>query len=117
MHAVGQFAELVHAGGPLVELDQGGIDRQQILPGVRAAEPTEPRVGGRGRVHRQEMEDPATEGVDDVRQLANEVAQLARRRDHGEPLPIQFAGGRVPTGTAWSRRAVWFGPNMRGKAQ
>ena len=40
-------------------------------------------------MHRQQMKDAAAERVDDVRQLAREVAQFSGRRNDGEILRVE----------------------------
>ena len=86
---VSEFAELIDAGRALVEDDERGIDRQQILHGVGAAEATEARVGRGCRADRQQMEDAAAERVHDVREKLDDVAQLAAGRNHRVAIGIE----------------------------
>ena len=79
----GEFAKLVKAGGPVIEFNERRVDRRQIERGIRTAKAPEPRIGGRCGVHRQQMQNAATERLDDVRQLAREVAKFAGRRNDG----------------------------------
>jgi hypothetical protein len=81
VHCGGQLAELVDGGGGLVEHHQRGIDGGEVERGIGAAEAAEARIGGGGRVDRQQVQDAAAEGVDQVRHLLHEVAQGARGRD------------------------------------
>ena len=89
MHGVSEFAELVNARGVLVELDERGIDAGEFLAGVRAAEAAETREGrGRGR-DREQVENAAAEGAEDVREFACEVAEFSRRRDDGVAVLVE----------------------------
>ena len=90
MDRAGQLAKLGHARGPPVEVDERRINRGQIESGIRAADAAETRVGRRGWVDRQEMENAAAERVDDVRQFADEVAEFARRRNDRVALFVQL---------------------------
>ena len=90
MNGVGQLAELLGTRGAAIELDQRRINCRQIEARVGTAEPAKPRVSRRRRVDRQQMEDPAAERVDDVRQFPNHVAQLARGWNRRVPFLIQL---------------------------
>ena len=74
---ISQLPKLIDAGGALVELHQRRVDRRKILHGVRTSEAPKTRKS-RGRwIHRQQMQNPAAQGVDDMRQLLDHIAQLA----------------------------------------
>ena len=89
VRGVGEFAKLVNAGGALVEFDQRRIHGGQIERGIRAAKTAETRVSRRRRMHGQQVKDAAAECLDDVRQLARQVAEFAGRRDDGEVFPVE----------------------------
>ena len=89
MRGGSEFAKLVNAGGALIKFDKRRIHRRQIQRGIRTAETTEARVGRRRRMHRQQMNDAAAEFLDDVRQLAGEVAEFSRRRQRGVALRFE----------------------------
>ena len=80
MRVAGKFAKLVHAGGALVKFNQRRVNGRHVKRGIRAAETAEARIGRRRGMNRQQMDDAATELLNDVRQLAGEVAQFAGRR-------------------------------------
>ena len=84
-----EFAKLVNAGGALIKFDECGIHRRQIQRGIRTAETAEARVSRRRRMHRQQMNNAAAELLDDVRQLAREVAEFSRRRQCGVALRFE----------------------------
>ena len=90
MGGFGKFAELIDARCSLIEFHQGRIDRRQILAGIGAAKTAEARVSGGRRADRQQMNDAAPESVDDMWQLANDIAQFARRRNHRVTLRIEY---------------------------
>ena len=85
----GQFQELIDAGGPPIELDQGWVDLGEVLEGVRRAVASEPREGRRCRADREQVQNAAAESVDDVRQFRDERSQGSAGRDHGEPFLVQ----------------------------
>src|SRR6185503_3588185 len=74
MRRVSQLTELVHAGRAFVENDERGIDGQQVLHGVGTAKTSKARVRRRRRVDREQVQDPAAERVDDVRQTFDYIA-------------------------------------------
>src|SRR5437879_119398 len=90
MDRAGQFAKLGDTRGPPVAVDERRIDRSQIESGIGAAYAAETRVGRGGWIDRQEMENAAAEGVDDVRQFADEVAEFARRGNDRVALFVQL---------------------------
>src|SRR3974377_1136978 len=77
MSRVGQLPELVDSRGPAIEHYQGGINRGEIKRRIRAAQPPEARISSRSRTYRQQVQDPASERVDNVRQKGNQVPQFA----------------------------------------
>ena len=83
VRGVGELAELINAGRAFVELDERGIHGGQIQRGIRTAETAEARVGRGRRMHGQQMNDPATEPIHDMRQLFGEVAKSPGRRQRG----------------------------------
>ena len=89
-----ELAKLLHSGRPLIEFDQRGIYPRQIQRRVRAAETPEPREGGRRGIHRQQMNNPATEIVADMPQRSLEIPQGAgggyQRITFPVPLPQAF---------------------------
>src|ERR1017187_8153492 len=87
---MGEFAKLIHPGGALVELDECRINRGQVQRGIRAAKTSKAREScGRG-MDRQQMNDAATKRLDDVRQLAGEIAQLAGGWNDGEVFFVEL---------------------------
>ena len=117
MRGPGEFAKLVHAGGALVEFDQRRINGGQVQRGIGTAETPEARIGGGRGMDRQQMQDAAAELIDDVRQLAGEVAKLAGRRNDGEILPIQLLELGFEFFIVGGRADFVVGPNRRVKAQ
>ena len=89
MRGLGEFAELIHAGRSLIEFHEGRIDRRQILAGIRTAIASKACVGGGSRIDRQQMNNPTAEGVDDVRQLADDIAEFAGWRNHRVTLGVE----------------------------
>ena len=81
MNRISRFAELLYSRRPPVKFHERRVNRRQIEARVRAAVPTESRVSRRRGVDRQQMHDPTTERVNDVRQFRDEIAQFARRRN------------------------------------
>src|SRR5476649_2271049 len=79
-----KFAKLVNAGGAFIEFDQGGINGGQIQCGIRTAETSKTRVSRGCRMDRKQMQNPAAEGLDDVRQLFYQVAECPRGRNGGK---------------------------------
>jgi hypothetical protein len=75
MGGAGEFAELVDAGRAAVELHQGGIDGGEIEGGIGAAHATEPGEHRGGGVDREEVDDATAQALDDVGELAGEVAE------------------------------------------
>src|SRR5688500_14856411 len=90
MRRISQFAELINAGGAFVEFYQRGIDRGEVLNGVRTAETAEPCKRRGRRVHRQQVQDATTQCVDDVRQMLNQLAQLPGRRNDRVTLFVEL---------------------------
>ena len=84
MRRVGQFAKLINARRAFVKNHQRRIHRHEIQRRVRTAKAPEPRERRRRGMHRQQMQNPAAEHIDDVRQALHQIAQLARRRNDGE---------------------------------
>src|SRR5262245_51851108 len=78
---VGQLAELIDAGGALVELDEGRVDGQEVLYGIGTSKSTKASTGGGRGGDGQEMQDAAAEPSHDMRELRRQVAQLAGRRN------------------------------------
>ena len=91
MGSPGEFAELIHAGGALVEFNERRINGGQIQAGIRTAETPEARISCRGGLHREQLQNAAAERVDDVRQLPREVAQFAGGRNDGTAAFVELA--------------------------
>ncbi len=73
-----------------VKFDEGRIDRGQVQRGIRAAKTPKAREScGRG-VNRQQMNDAAAKRLDDVRQLAGQITELAGGRNDGEVFFIEL---------------------------
>lgn len=70
-----QLPKLVDACGAPIELDEGRIDLGEVLECVGRTEATETGEGGRSRTHRQKVENPAAEAVDDVGQFSDQRPQ------------------------------------------
>ena len=85
----GQFPELVDACGAPIELDESRIDLREVLECVGRTEATETGEGGRSRTHRQKVENPAAEAVDNVGQFSDQRPQGSAGGDHSETLLIQ----------------------------
>jgi hypothetical protein len=85
----GEFAKLIHAGGAPVEFDKRRVNGREVERRIGAAEAPEPREGGRRGMNGQQMENAATELLDDVGQLAGEVAKLAGGWNDGEIFFIE----------------------------
>ena len=114
----GQFPELVDGGGALVEFDQGRIDGGEVELGVGRAEATIARRGGRSRTHRQQVEDPAVQPLHDMGQLAHQIAEGARGRDHRIALVIEHADDLLAQGIDLlpsGRHADLRGPEHAGE--
>ena len=73
MDGPGQLQKLIDGGGSLIKLHQGRIHRFQVLGGIGATESAEPGVGGRRWIDRQQMDDAAPKGIDNVRELFDEL--------------------------------------------
>src|SRR5262245_56076432 len=86
---VGQFTKLVDPGSPFIEHHQSGINACEIERRVGTTEPAEARVSSRRGVYGKQMENSAAEPVDDVRQLLSQIAQFARRREHGVSVVVE----------------------------
>ena len=84
-----QFPKLVHPGGASIKLDQCWINLSQVLQCIGRPVAPEPSERGGCRAHRQQVHDPASEPVDDVRQFCDERPQRPAGRDHGEAFLIQ----------------------------
>jgi len=96
MGGTGELAELIDARGAFVEDHQGGIDGEQILDGIRAAEPAEPGIGVVGvGVTGSRMQDAAAEFAGEERELGDEIAERARWRNDGEFFRIEQCQPRI----------------------
>ena len=90
MRGMGEFAKLIHPGRAFVEFDECRINRGHVQCGVRAAKTPKASVScGRG-MNRQQMNDTATKRLDDVRQLAGQIAELAGGWNDGEIFSIEL---------------------------
>ena len=70
-----ELAAQLRASGVSIWIDQGGIDGDEVLAGIRAAVAPEARIGGRRRRDRQQVQDAAAERIDDVRELGCQIPQ------------------------------------------
>src|SRR5208283_1336333 len=77
MRGMGEFTKLIHAGGEFVEFDERGVNRGQVERGIRAAETSEAREGGRCGMDWQQLENAAAKRLDDMGQPAGEVTERA----------------------------------------
>jgi len=96
MHRGSQFLKLLHPRCALVELHQRRVDRRHVLRRIRTAKTAEPRIGRRRGAHRQQMQNPATQPLHDVRQLPRHIPQLPRGRNHRVAQPVQLVHLRLP---------------------
>ena len=90
MDRVGQLPELIHGCRLALEFHQSRIDPRQIQRCIRTPEASHPCHRGRGRVDRQQMDDPAAQCFRDMGQILLQIAELARRRDTCESLIVQL---------------------------
>jgi hypothetical protein len=90
MHRVRQFAKLLDARRPLIELHQRRINRREIQAGIRTAKPTEPRKGRRRGIDRQQLQNPAAQRVKNMRQFRDQITEFSRRRNRGITLRLQI---------------------------
>ena len=90
MNGFGEFTELFDAGRALIEHHQRRINARQILDGVGTTETAKLGQRGRGRTHRKQVQNPATERVEDVGQLGDQIAQFARGRNDRVALGVEL---------------------------
>jgi len=91
MRGVSQFAELIDSCRVLVEHHERQVDGCQIERGIRAAEPAEAGVGRGRRVDWKQMQDPAAQEVQDVREVLDEIANFARGGQDGVTVLLDLA--------------------------
>ena len=116
MDGVGQFAKLPDAVGPPVKFHQRRVDGGQVQARVRTAKAAEAGEGGGRGIDRQQLQNPAAQSVENVRQLARSNPAICRKGEspcsRARPVwPVRFQGGSPVA------RAFLDWPNMRVKAQ
>ncbi len=92
MDRIHQFLELLEGRGVGVEFRQRRFHREIVQRGKRTAVAAHLAVGGRNRVDRKKLNDPAAQGADDEVKLADHVAERAGRRDDGIALTVELFG-------------------------
>ena len=106
MDGIGKLEELIHRRRLHVEFGIGRIDIEEIQRRERAAKPAHAGIDGRGRVDRQQLDDPAAQGSGDEIELADDIAESARRRDHRIAAFFQPGDCRRLGGILRPRQAV-----------
>ena len=91
MNPVHQLAELLQRRRPVVELGHGRVDAEVVDRREGTAVAAHPRVGRRGRLHRQQLENAEPQRPHDVRQLPQHVAEAPGGRQHRVLLTVQEA--------------------------
>ena len=90
MDGVDEFAELFQRRGPFVEVRQRGIDVEIVKRSEGTAVAAHPSVLRRDGMHRQKLEDPAAEDVENVVQTRDEISEGPRGRDDREAFFVQL---------------------------
>ena len=87
---ISELTKLIEAGRAPIQFNQGRVDSEEVLNGIRTPETAEPRKCRRGGIDREQMENATPERIDDVREFANEVAELSRGRNNCVASIIEF---------------------------